>query len=100
VSRVILYAAALLALAGVARADETLKVKPSATVEVLDDKAKIDDVISRLQEEPPKEGPKSELRANRLPPPPPVEKDLRRNLPKSATSHRPHHEHERNAHKH
>jgi hypothetical protein len=42
------------ALACAARADDTRqKVKPRTTVEVLDDKAQIDDVISRLRSAPP-----------------------------------------------
>jgi len=78
VTRGLLAAAALVALLGSARADEPQRVKPSATVEVLDDKAQIDDVISRLKNEPQKPAPKSDPHANRLPPPPPVEKDLKR----------------------
>lgn len=45
-------ALALAATASVARADDT-RVRTTATVEVLDDKAQIDDVISRLRAVPP-----------------------------------------------
>jgi hypothetical protein len=79
VTRALTVAALLGALLGTARGDEPLKIRPSATVEVIDDKAQIDDVISRLKSEPPKKAAGAdELRANRLPPPPANDKDLKR----------------------
>jgi hypothetical protein len=52
-----MIAGLLAAAAGAARADDTSQggVRPRATVEVIDDKAEIDDVISRLQRAPPVE---------------------------------------------
>ena len=61
------------ALGGAARAqDPRSGVKPKATVEVLDDKAQIDDVISRMKQAPPDKQhvdpqPPSELKSQRPP---------------------------------
>ena len=83
-TRLMLSSLACLALAGSARADDQ-RVKPSATVEVLDDKAQIDDVISRLKPETQKPS-RSDEPNERLRPPPPAPKELDRN-----GKNRPHH---------
>ena len=59
------------ATSGVAFADDT-RVRTSATVEVIDDKAQIDDVISRLKQAPPPEhqradAPPADLKSQRPP---------------------------------
>jgi hypothetical protein len=80
--------------AGAALADEAHKVKPSATVEVLDDKAQIDDVITRLLNNKSTETTTSvDLKTLRPPAPPPTEKDLKRNGPKPPPPAKIHHDH-------
>jgi hypothetical protein len=71
------------AAAGPALADDA-RVRTSATVEVLDDKAQIDDVISRLRAQPERDGELRErtatLQQDRPPAPPPsATAELRRN---------------------
>ena len=99
-TRALLASMALLAVVGTASADEPQQVRHSATVEVLDDKSQIDDVISRLKSEPARDAPKTDPRTNRLPPPPSVERDPKR-APKPPTPHPLRRErHERTLHKH
>jgi hypothetical protein len=78
VTHALLASLALLLCIGSAQADETQSVRPSATVEVLDDKAQIDDVISRLKSEPVKTPPKSEPQSKRFPTPQSGDKELKR----------------------
>jgi hypothetical protein len=82
--------AGLLALGSAARADAQQKIKPQATVEVLDDKAQIDDVISRIHNETPQQS--GSLKTDR-PPPPPIDKQLKKTGDKPPPPlRRPHHE--------
>ena len=90
-SRAIFFVA-VLSVAGSAWADGTQRVKPSSTVEVLDDKAQIDDVISRLKDEPRTTNGTNELRADRVPPPPVDPAVKKAAEAKSAPLRRPHHE--------
>jgi hypothetical protein len=91
---------AWLLVAGAALADGKQQVRPSATVEVLDERAQIDDVISRLKSEPAPPATAQELRAERLPPPPPTESELKRTN-KNQTTRRVHRERlEHTTHKH
>jgi hypothetical protein len=74
----------------VAFAGDKQNVRPSSTVEVLDDKAQIDDVISKMKDLPPPAPAKEELKHDR-PQLPPAEKD-QKGESKSSPLRKPHHE--------
>jgi hypothetical protein len=85
-TRLVFAFAFVAAVGGAAWADDT-RVRASATVEVLDDKAQIDDVISRLRQQQQQQGRKEEATAT---PQPSSLKQERPPAPSSATdpSHR------------
>jgi hypothetical protein len=72
----------LLSLGGVAAADDT-RVRTSATVEVLDDRATVDDVISRMRQQQQRDAaahkPGPPLKQER-PPAPPSSSDTQRSV--------------------
>ena len=92
-SRILAFALAAAATGGTAFADEPVHAR--ATVEVLDDKTQIDDVISRFTKDAAHDATTtSDLKSYRPNPPPPTDKDLKRNgPPKPPPTHRVHHDH-------